>query len=292
MDDPLSTDRVPDPAERTDAPADRTLTVSPLAPGQLDTGSRIDADTNTDTDTDTVSFGYQNVAPAEKTARVGAVFTNVARRYDIMNDAMSGGMHRLWKDRFVRRVKPRGGEEILDMAGGTGDIAFRMAERGARVTVADINQDMLDVGLDRAVKRGIDTLVWSCQNAESLSFADQSFDAYTIAFGIRNVTHIDQALAEAYRVLRHGGRFWCLEFSTTQWAGFREVYDAYSHHLVPRIGKQIAGDADSYRYLVESIRRFPTMPAFQQMIEAAGFTQTRVEPIMGGLVAMHSGWKT
>ncbi|MDR7100981.1 class I SAM-dependent methyltransferase [Croceicoccus sp. BE223] len=240
---------------------------------------------------DTVSFGYEEVDAAEKTRRVGDVFSSVARKYDVMNDAMSGGMHRLWKDRFVRRVKPRAGERILDMAGGTGDIAFRMEARGASVTVSDINQDMLDVGLDRAVKRGIDTLVWSRQNAEELSFPDNSFDAYTIAFGIRNVTHIDRALAEAYRVLRRGGRFFCLEFSTTEWPGFKEVYDTYSHKLVPRIGQAIAGDADSYRYLIESIRRFPTMPEFERMIRAAGFTQTKVEPIMGGLVAIHSGWK-
>ncbi|HEX2795350.1 MAG TPA: class I SAM-dependent methyltransferase [Croceicoccus sp.] len=240
---------------------------------------------------DTVSFGYEEVDAAEKTRRVGDVFSSVARKYDVMNDAMSGGMHRLWKDRFVRRVKPRPGEHILDMAGGTGDIAFRMEARGASVTVSDINQDMLDVGLDRAVKRGIDTLVWSRQNAESLSFPANSFDAYTIAFGIRNVTHIDRALAEAYRVLRRGGRFFCLEFSTTEWPGFKEVYDAYSHKLVPKIGQAIAGDADSYRYLIESIRRFPTMPEFERMIRTAGFTQTKVEPIMGGLVAIHSGWK-
>jgi demethylmenaquinone methyltransferase/2-methoxy-6-polyprenyl-1,4-benzoquinol methylase len=240
---------------------------------------------------DTVSFGYEEVDAADKARRVGDVFSSVARKYDVMNDAMSGGMHRLWKDRFVRRVKPRAGEQILDMAGGTGDIAFRMEARGATVTVSDINQDMLDVGLDRAVKRGIDTLVWSRQNAESLNFPGDSFDAYTIAFGIRNVTHIDRALAEAYRVLRRGGRFFCLEFSTTEWPGFKEVYDAYSHKLVPKIGQAIAGDADSYRYLIESIRRFPTMPAFERMIRAAGFTQTKVEPIMGGLVAIHSGWK-
>lgn len=242
-------------------------------------------------DSGTVSFGYEEVDPAEKTRRVGDVFSSVARKYDVMNDAMSGGMHRLWKDRFVRRVKPRPGEVILDMAGGTGDIAFRMEAKGASVTVSDINQDMLDVGLERAVKRGIDTLVWSRQNAESLTFPDKSFDAYTIAFGIRNVTHIDRALAEAYRVLRRGGRFFCLEFSTTQWPGFKEVYDAYSHKLVPAIGARIAGDAESYRYLIESIRRFPTMPEFEAMIRKAGFTQTRVEPIMGGLVAIHSGWK-
>ena len=241
--------------------------------------------------TDSVSFGYEEVSPQEKTKRVGEVFSSVARKYDIMNDAMSGGMHRLWKDRFVRRVKPRPGEQILDMAGGTGDIAFRLAAGGAIVTVADINQDMLDVGIERAMDRGLDSLVWSRQNAEKLSFPDRFFDAYTIAFGIRNVTHIENALAEAFRVLRHGGRFFCLEFSTTEWPGFKEAYDLYSHRLVPRIGKAIAGDADSYRYLIESIRRFPTMPQFEAMIAKAGFVRTRVEPIIGGLVAIHSGWK-
>ena len=241
--------------------------------------------------TDTVSFGYGQVPEHEKVARVGAVFSGVARKYDVMNDAMSGGMHRLWKDTFVRRVKPREHEAILDMAGGTGDIAFRMAPSGAHIIVADINQDMLDVGVARAMKKGLDGLVWSRQNAEELAFPDRSFDAYTIAFGIRNVTHIDKALAEAFRVLKFGGRFYCLEFSTTQWPGFAEIYDAYSHNMVPKIGKAIAGDEDSYRYLIESIRRFPPMPRFEAMIREAGFIQTRVEPILGGLVAIHSGWK-
>lgn len=240
---------------------------------------------------DPVSFGYETVSASEKAARVGAVFSSVARKYDVMNDAMSGGMHRLWKDRFVRRVKPRAGEAILDMAGGTGDIAFRLARSGAAVTVADINQDMLDVGVERAMDRGVDGLVWSCQDAEDLAFPDRTFDAYTIAFGIRNVTHIDKALSEAHRVLKHGGRFFCLEFSTTEWPGFKEAYDVYSHRVVPKIGQAIAGDADSYKYLVESIRRFPNMREFEAMIRAAGFVRTRVEPILGGLVAIHSGWK-
>lgn len=238
-----------------------------------------------------VPFGYEAVDPEEKTRRVGEVFSSVAEKYDLMNDVMSGGLHRLWKDRFVRRVKPRAGEAILDMAGGTGDIAFRLAESGAEITVADINQEMLDVGLERAVERGIDTLVWSRQNAEDLAYPDRTFDAYTIAFGIRNVTHIDRALAEAFRVLRHGGRFFCLEFSATEWPGFKDAYDLYSHKVVPQFGKAIAGDADSYRYLIESIRRFPSMPEFERTIRAAGFEHTRVEPIMGGLVAIHSGWK-
>ena len=239
---------------------------------------------------DQVSFGYEEVSPEEKTRRVGEVFSNVAKKYDLMNDAMSVGMHRLWKDRFVRRVKPRAGEAILDMAGGTGDIAFRMAAQGASITVSDINQDMLDVGIERAMDRGLDGLVWSLQNAEELTFGDRFFDAYTIAFGIRNVTRINHALAEAHRVLKYGGRFFCLEFSTTEWPGFKEAYDAYSHQLVPMLGQAIAGDGESYRYLIESIRRFPPMGEFEGMICTAGFARTKVEPILGGLVAIHSGW--
>jgi len=240
---------------------------------------------------ETVSFGYEEVTPEEKTERVGAVFSSVAKNYDRMNDAMSAGMHRLWKDRFVRRVKPREGETILDMAGGTGDIAFRMARHGAATTVSDINQDMLDVGIERAEQRGIAGLTWSRQNAEELTFGDKTFNAYTIAFGIRNVTRIDKALAEAHRVLKPGGRFFCLEFSTTEWPGFAEVYDLYSHKVVPQLGQMIAGDADSYRYLIESIRRFPKMREFEGMIREAGFRHTKVESILGGVVAIHSGWK-
>ena len=244
-----------------------------------------------DTMNDRVSFGYEEVSAEEKTARVGGVFSSVATSYDVMNDVMSGGMHRLWKDRFVKRVKPQPGEAILDMAGGTGDIAFRMAARGADVTVADINQDMLDVGVERAMERGIDGLVWSRQNAEELAYPDACFDAYTIVFGIRNVTHIDRALAEAYRVLKRGGRFFCMEFSTTEWPGFREIYDVYSHKVMPQMGRVIAKDEDSYRYLAESIRRFPPMGEFEAMIRRAGFEQTKVEAILGGAVAIHSGWK-
>lgn len=238
-----------------------------------------------------VSFGYQDIEPDEKTRRVGEVFRSVASRYDLMNDAMSGGLHRLWKDRFVRRVKPRTGEAILDMAGGTGDIAFRLARSGAAVTIADINPEMLKVGMERAAKRNLTGLMWAEENAETLSFGDTSFDGYTIAFGIRNVTNIPAALAEAHRVLKRGGRFFCLEFSTTEWPGFGQVYDSYSHHIVPKIGKRLAGDAESYRYLIESIRRFPDMSSFDRMIGEAGFTQRKVEPVLGGLVAIHSGWK-
>jgi demethylmenaquinone methyltransferase/2-methoxy-6-polyprenyl-1,4-benzoquinol methylase len=180
---------------------------------------------------------------------------------------------------------------ILDMAGGTGDIAFRLQKSGALVTVADINPDMLAVGMERAAERDIGGLAWSEQNAETLSFDDRSFDAYTIAFGIRNVTHIDKALAEAHRVLRRGGRFFCLEFSTTTWPGFSDLYDLYSHRIVPKLGKRLAGDEESYRYLIESIRRFPDMPRFETMIAGAGFVRTHAEPVLGGLVAIHSGWK-
>jgi demethylmenaquinone methyltransferase/2-methoxy-6-polyprenyl-1,4-benzoquinol methylase len=240
---------------------------------------------------DTVSFGYRDVDASEKAGMVRGVFSNVASSYDLMNDAMSGGAHRLWKDQFVRRVKPQPGEAILDMAGGTGDIAFRMHARGANVTVSDINPEMLAVGMERAQKKDLTGLAWSEQNAEALTFADRSFDAYTIAFGIRNVTHIQQALEEAHRVLKFGGRFFCLEFSATLWPGFADVYDAYSHKVVPKLGKLLAKDEDSYRYLIESIRRFPDMPKFEGMIRKAGFVSTKVEPILGGLVAIHSGWK-
>jgi demethylmenaquinone methyltransferase/2-methoxy-6-polyprenyl-1,4-benzoquinol methylase len=166
-----------------------------------------------------------------------------------------------------------------------------MEKSGAQVTVSDINEDMLDVGMERAMKRGIDSLIWSAQNAETLTFPDAHFDAYTIAFGIRNVTDIPKALREAHRVLRFGGRFFCLEFSTVEWPGLAQIYDVYSDKLVPKLGKAIAGDEDSYRYLVESIRRFPDMQNFKRMIGEAGFVQTKVESILGGLVAIHSGWK-
>ena len=238
-----------------------------------------------------VNFGDQLVSPEEKTRRVGAVFSSVARRYDIMNDLMSGGMHRLWKDRFVARVKPRPGEAILDMAGGTGDIAFRMAQRGASVTVADINPDMLEVGKERAEQRKIAGLQRQVENAEKLSFADARFDAYTIVFGIRNVTDIPAALSEAHRVLKRGGRFFCMEFSSSDWPGFSKLYESFASNVIPRIGKLVADDEESYRYLVESIRRFPKPPAFKAMVADAGFVRAAAEPMLGGLVTIHSGWK-
>jgi demethylmenaquinone methyltransferase/2-methoxy-6-polyprenyl-1,4-benzoquinol methylase len=240
---------------------------------------------------DKVNFGDELVSPEEKTRRVGKVFSSVARRYDVMNDLMSGGMHRLWKDRFVNRVKPRAGEDILDMAGGTGDVAFRMARRGAHVTVADINADMLEVGRDRAERRGLTGLSWKVENAERLSFAEASFDAYTIVFGIRNVTDIPAALREAHRVLKRGGRFYCMEFSSSDWPGFANLYDAWASNVIPRIGKAVADDEESYRYLVESIRRFPRPNAFRAMVGDAGFLRAAAEPMLGGLVTIHSGWK-
>jgi demethylmenaquinone methyltransferase/2-methoxy-6-polyprenyl-1,4-benzoquinol methylase len=238
-----------------------------------------------------VSLGFRDVAPEEKTRAVGDIFARVAPRYDLMNDLMSGGMHRLWKDDFVGGVRPQPHEHILDLAGGTGDIAFRMARRGARVTVADINGEMLKVGRERADKRGIEGLDFVEANAEAMPFADQSFDAVTIAFGIRNVTDIGKALRDIHRVLKWGGRFYCLEFSTSQWPGFAKLYDLYSMRVVPRIGAAVARDADAYQYLVESIRRFPDMPAFADMVGQAGFRQVKYRPILGGAVAIHSGWK-
>ena len=240
---------------------------------------------------DTVSYGFQEVAPEEKTRRVGSVFERVARRYDLMNDLMSGGLHRLWKDEFVRKVRPRPGERILDMAGGTGDIAFRMARAGAEVVVADINPHMLAEGEKRAPKALAGQLSWREENAETLSFDGASFDAYTIAFGIRNVTDIPAALREAHRVLRYGGRFFCLEFSRMEWPVAAQVYDAYSMNVVPKIGKLVAHDEEAYQYLVESIRRFPDMASFERMIGEAGFARTSVRPILGGVVAIHCGWK-
>ena len=237
-----------------------------------------------------VSFGEELVTPEEKTRRVGEVFSSVARRYDLMNDLMSGGMHRLWKDRFVARVKPRAGEDILDMAGGTGDVAFRMARRGARVTVSDINAEMLEAGKKRAQARELN-LTWQVENAEALTFADAVFDAYTIIFGIRNVTDIPAALKEAHRVLKRGGRFFCMEFSRSDWPGFSELYDAWSKNVIPKLGKAIADDEASYKYLVESIQRFPRPEKFRAMVTEAGFVRAAAEPMLGGLVTIHSGWK-
>jgi demethylmenaquinone methyltransferase/2-methoxy-6-polyprenyl-1,4-benzoquinol methylase len=243
------------------------------------------------------SFGFREVPENDKEGLVREVFSSVAARYDLMNDLMSAGVHRIWKDAMVEWLNPQPGWKTLDVAGGTGDIAFRIVEmaraRGgdAHVTVCDINQQMLGEGVRRAEKKGEAQIEWVCGNAESLPFPDASFDAYTIAFGIRNVTHIDAALAEARRVLKPGGRFLCLEFSKVEVPGLDALYDAYSFKLLPKIGGWVAKDEDSYRYLAESIRRFPPQAKFAQMISDAGLGQVKVRNLSGGIAAMHSAWK-
>jgi ubiquinone/menaquinone biosynthesis methyltransferase len=238
-------------------------------------------------------FGFRTVTPEEKTSLVRDVFTSVASRYDLMNDAMSAGMHRLWKREFVGSVDIRSDMKCLDVAGGTGDIAFRLRDRGAaHVTVCDINAAMLDEGKKRADNGNrLQGLEFICGNAESLPFPDSSFHLYTIAFGIRNVTYIDKALKEAHRVLLPGGRFMCLEFSKVKPQMLAKLYDAYSFNVIPRLGGLLADDRDSYQYLVESIRKFPSQEDFAQMIREAGFQQVRYTNMSGGVVAMHSGYK-
>jgi ubiquinone/menaquinone biosynthesis methyltransferase len=239
-------------------------------------------------------FGEQRVTPEEKTGKVIGVFDSVASKYDIMNDLMSGGLHRLWKDRLIRMIRPRRGQKFLDVAGGTGDIAFRIRKKapGAEITVFDLNQHMLDVGRDRAVDHGwLDDFEWIAGNAEKLPFPDNSFDVYTIAFGLRNVTHIDTALAEAFRVLRPGGRFYCLEFSRVEQPLLAAGYDAFSFHVIPKIGKLVANDEESYQYLVESIRRFPTQRKLARRLTDSGFQAVKYANLTAGVVAIHSGIK-
>ena len=243
-------------------------------------------------------FGYETVSLDDKQERVDDVFHSVARRYDLMNDLMSGGLHRAWKDALVTAVNPpKSGREftVLDLAGGTGDVAFRIAQgggAGTRVIVCDINPDMLGVGRKRAVERGLDGVVTFEQgNAEELAYPDRSFDCVTIAFGIRNVPRIGRALEEAYRVLKIGGRFLCLEFSSVDVPGLDALYELYSFQVIPRVGEVVTGDREAYRYLVESIRKFPKPKAFAQMIEAAGFRRVSFSPMTGGVVALHSGWR-
>jgi demethylmenaquinone methyltransferase/2-methoxy-6-polyprenyl-1,4-benzoquinol methylase len=250
------------------------------------------------TDPRETHFGYRTVDLGAKQGMVDDVFRSVARRYDLMNDLMSGGLHRAWKDALVTAVNPPrddGPFALLDVAGGTGDVAFRTIAAGGtgtRVTVCDINSEMLAVGRERAIERGLDAAVAFVDgNAEALPFPDKSFDAYTIAFGIRNVPRIDAALAEAHRVLRIGGRFLCLEFSTVDVPGLDTLYDLYSFNVIPALGRSVTGDAEAYRYLVESIRRFPRPEAFATMIGAAGFRRVGAQSLTGGIVAMHSGWR-
>ncbi len=255
---------------------------------------------------DQTHFGYQSVSATEKTRMVGDVFASVASNYDLMNDVMSGGIHRLWKARFVRSLGLRPGMAVLDLAGGTGDIGFAIANRLERlaardgqpakgqppVAICDINPSMLAVGRDRAVDRGlIDAVTWSCGNAEELPFDDRQFDRVTISFGLRNVTHIDKALAEARRVLKPGGKFFCLEFSQVRAPVLRRLYDVYSFNLIPRFGELVANDRDSYQYLVESIRQFPKQKALVERMQAAGLKRNRYENLSGGIAAIHSGWR-
>ena len=231
--------------------------------------------------TEQASFGYRDVPAADKAGLVRGVFESVAPRYDLMNDLMSGGVHRLWKNALVDVVNPRSGEKFLDVAGGTGDIAFRL-----------LNPAMLAVGRDRAADRGLlKGLTWTTGDAETLPFPDRSFDGYTIAFGLRNVTDIDKALREAHRVLKPGGRFHCLEFSKVKSASIGRVYDAYSERALPFFGRIVARDAESYRYLHESIRRFPSQRALAERMRKAGFANVAWRDMTLGVVALHSGWR-
>ncbi|MGE3990480.1 bifunctional demethylmenaquinone methyltransferase/2-methoxy-6-polyprenyl-1,4-benzoquinol methylase UbiE [Pseudorhodoplanes sp.] len=244
------------------------------------------------------NFGFRRVPLDHKQGLVDDVFRTVARRYDLMNDLMSGGLHRAWKAALVTAVNPpKSGRafRLLDVAGGTGDIAFRVLEAGGsgtRATILDINGEMLAVGRERALRRGLDTAVTFIEaNAETLPLPDRSFDAYTIAFGIRNVPRMDVALREAHRVLRPGGHFLCLEFSSVDVPALEALYDFYSFNVIPALGRAVAGDAESYRYLVESIRNFPRPQAFAAMLREAGFARVSFTPMTGGIVALHSGWR-
>jgi demethylmenaquinone methyltransferase / 2-methoxy-6-polyprenyl-1,4-benzoquinol methylase len=243
------------------------------------------------------SYGFRQVGPGEKQPLVDEVFHKVARRYDIMNDLMSAGLHRAWKDAMVAWLNPprRAGWTSLDVAGGTGDVAFRIVDasgRNAHVTVLDINGSMLAVGRERAEKRGLAAnLDFVEANAEALPFADASFDAYTVAFGIRNVPRIEVALAEAYRVLKPGGRLLCLEFSEVEHALMEKAYEAWSFNVIPQIGRLVTGDAEPYRYLVESIRKFPKPADFAATIGRAGFDRVTWRSFTGGVAVLHSAWK-
>ncbi|RWM30634.1 bifunctional demethylmenaquinone methyltransferase/2-methoxy-6-polyprenyl-1,4-benzoquinol methylase UbiE [Mesorhizobium sp.] len=243
------------------------------------------------------SYGFRKVGAGDKQSLVNDVFHKVANRYDLMNDLMSGGLHRLWKDAMVAWLNPpkRPGWKVLDVAGGTGDIAFRIIEashRNAHATVLDINGSMLAVGRDRAERQGLsENTVFVEANAEALPFEDETFDAYTIAFGIRNVPRIDVALSEAFRVLKRGGRFLCLEFSEVDMPLLDKAYEAWSFNAIPKIGKAVTGEGEPYSYLVESIRKFPNQANFAAMITRAGFDRVTFRNYSGGIAALHSGWK-
>ena len=243
-------------------------------------------------------FGFRDVPVGDKQAMVDDVFRSVARRYDLMNDLMSGGLHRVWKAAMIAKLNPPRGEtafRLLDLAGGTGDVAFRAARAagtGFQAIVCDINANMLQVGRERATRKHLDDRVSFVDgNAEQLSFADKSFDACTIAFGIRNVPRIDVALSEIYRVLKPGGRLLCLEFSSVDMPGLDRLYELYSFNVIPGLGRMVTGDAESYRYLVESIRRFPRPAAFADMMREAKFARLTWDVMSGGIVALHSGWR-
>jgi len=244
---------------------------------------------------ESTQFGEKTVTAEEKTTLVRGVFDSVADNYDIMNDLMSGGIHRQWKNHLIRKIRPKAHYSYLDVAGGTGDIAFRIREKlgqKANITLCDLNWDMLRVGRDRAVDKGwLNEFEWITGNAETLPLPDQAFDIYTISFGLRNVTLIDYALKEAHRVLKPGGRFFCLEFSTVENPLLAKLYDGYSYTMIPKIGKAVAKDEESYRYLVESIRKFPTQRALVERIEAAGFSSVAYENLSFGVAAIHSAIK-
>jgi demethylmenaquinone methyltransferase/2-methoxy-6-polyprenyl-1,4-benzoquinol methylase len=246
----------------------------------------------------TTHFGFRDVPLGDKQTLVNDVFHSVAQRYDLMNDLMSGGLHRVWKDLMINALNPPRSDTpfaLLDVAGGTGDVAFRAAKAagsGFQATVCDINSDMLQVGRARAAKRHLDDRVAFVEgNAEALAFPNGAFDGYTIAFGIRNVPRIDLALSEAFRVLKPGGRFLCLEFSTVDVPGLDRIYDLFSFKVIPQLGRVVTGDAESYQYLVESIRKFPRPPAFAEMMRTAGFSRVNWQSFSGGIVALHSGWR-
>lgn len=239
-------------------------------------------------------FGFKEVEIDQKAPLVKGVFDNVASKYDIMNDVMSLGVHRLWKDKFISMLNPQRNKKLLDVAGGTGDIAFRFlkATEEGQVTVADINHNMLQEGYKNAINKNIlNNIEWLCADAQNMPILDNTYDYYTIAFGIRNVTDINKALLEAYRVLKPGGRFLCLEFSRVENPLLEKIYDFYSFNVIPKMGKIIASDRDSYQYLVESIRKFPKQEEFLQIIENAGFVKVKYINLSGGAVAIHSGWK-